>query len=217
MYVPNLFVEDDPAELAALMRAASFATLITSSPDGPAGAPTATHLPLLFDDAETTPGNPHGRLLGHVAAANGHHAAFDGEREALAVFSGPHAYISPSWYETPNMVPTWNYAAVHAYGRPRVIADPDDVMALLARLTGTYESDATGNWRLDDQDQTIMRGMIKGIVAFEMPIERIEGKWKMSQNRKPNDAKAAAKGLRALGGPDTAAVADEMERRLRGG
>jgi len=212
MYVPTAFAEDDPNELAALMRAASFATLITSSPDA-TGAPQATHLPLLLD----VEGGAPARLLGHVAAANGHHQAFDGTREALAIFSGPHAYISPNWYETPNMVPTWNYAAVHAYGRPRVIEDADAVMALLARLSETYESEATGNWRLGAQDQQIMRGMLKGIVAFEMPIERIEGKWKMSQNRKPADALAAAEGLRDLGGPDADVVAGEMEKRVRGG
>ncbi len=206
MYVPNTFAEDNPAELAALMRSASFATLVTTSD----GCPVATHLPLVLDDD----GNGPGRLLGHVARANDHWKAFDGDTQALAVFAGPHAYISPSWYESPNMVPTWNYAAVHAYGRPSVIEDTDAVLALLSRLVGTYESDATGNWSMANSDLDIMRGMTKGIVAFEMPIERIEGKWKMSQNRKPEDARGAVKGLRRLGSPDAAAVADIMEARL---
>lgn len=206
MYVPTVFAEDDPATLVGLMRGASFATLITSS----GGAPTATHLPLLLDEAEASAG----RLLGHVARANDHWRDFDGATEALAIFQGPHAYISPSWYESENMVPTWNYAAVHAYGRPRVIEDPDAVLAVLARLVATYESDATGNWSMAKGDAEIMRGMTKGIVAFEMPIERVEGKWKMSQNRKPEDARGAIAGLRRLGDPEAAAVAADMEARM---
>jgi transcriptional regulator len=206
MYVPNTFAEADPAEIAALMRATSFAALATSVD----GCPVATHLPLLLDD---TGGRP-GKLLGHVARANDHWKSFDGETEALAVFSGPHAYISPSWYESANMVPTWNYAAVHAYGRPQVIEDTDAVLELLAQLVGTYESDATGNWSMAKSDPALMRGMTKGVVAFEMPIERIEAKWKMSQNRKREDAAGAIAGLRKLGGADNDAVAAAMEQRL---
>jgi transcriptional regulator len=206
MYVPTIFAEDDPAELTSLMRAASFAALVTTVD----GRPAATHLPLVLDQDSGTPG----RLLGHVARANDHWKSFDGTNEALAIFSGPHAYISPSWYESANMVPTWNYAAVHVYGRPRVIEDTDAVLALLARLVGTYESDATGNWSMDKSDSEIMRGMTKGIVAFEMPIERMEGKWKMSQNRKPVDARGAIEGLRGLGDAEAIAVAEIMEARI---
>lgn len=206
MYVPAIFAEDDPAELASLMRAASFAALVTTVD----GRPAATHLPLVLDQDSGAPG----RLLGHVARANDHWKSFDGTNEALAIFAGPHAYISPSWYESANMVPTWNYAAVHVYGRPRIIEDTDAVLALLARLVRTYELDATGNWSMDKSDPEIMRGMTKGIVAFEMPIERMEGKWKMSQNRKPVDAKGAIEGLRGLGGAEAKTVAEIMEARI---
>ncbi len=206
MYVPKSFAEEDRQTLHGLIRQASFAALVTAA----GGAPEATHLPLVLD----TEAGEHGRLLGHVARANGHWRTFDGDTEALCIFSGPHAYISPNWYASDNMVPTWNYAAVHAYGRPRVIDEPQKVIAVLERLAADNESAATGNWTLDRMDERIMRGMLKGIVAFEMPIERMQGKFKMSQNRKPEDVRGAIDGLRGLVDATAAAVAAEMEKRL---
>jgi len=125
MYVPKHFAETDPATLVAFMRRHGFAMLYTAGPDGP----TASHLPLLIEEeaGEAEPGTV--RVAGHVARANGHWRAFDGETEALSVFWGPHAYISPGWYANPNLVPTWNYATVHAYGRPTVVEDADRCLA----------------------------------------------------------------------------------------
>lgn len=215
MYVPKPFSEDDPETLRGLISSAAFATLLTSRD----GVPLASHVPLVLDGGDAgsegqTDMPTRGRLLGHLARANDHWRDFDGTAEALAIFHGPHAYISPNWYESPDMVPTWNYAAVHAYGRPRIIDDAEAALAVLARLTATFESDATGNWSMDAMQPGLASGMLKGIVAFEMPVERLEGKWKMSQNRKPEDAKGAIAGLRALGDPEANAVADAMQARL---
>jgi transcriptional regulator len=206
MYIPKNFAEDDPEILAGLMQDASFATLLTSRD----GVPLGSHIPLHLDQSEGQPG----RLLGHLARANDHWRDFDGETEALAIFHGPHAYISPNWYETPNMVPTWNYAAVHAYGTPRIIENAEQTLGILNQLVEANESEATGNWSMQTPDADILRGMLKGIVAFEMPINRLEGKWKMSQNRKPQDARGAAEGLRQAGNPEAQAVASAMEARI---
>jgi len=125
MYLPKPFREDDPARLHALIRAHGFATLISERD----GEPFASHLPLLLD-AER---GPRGTLLGHMARANPQWRSFDQGRAALAIFHGPHCYVSPSWYANAPAVPTWNYAAVHAYGRPRVLEDGGEVRALLGR------------------------------------------------------------------------------------
>ncbi len=205
MYIPEAFAETEPTVLHELIRRFSFASLVTTAD----GAPFASHLPLSLDIHD----GPE-RLLGHLARANPHWQAFDGKTEAVAIFQGPHAYVSPNWYESSNMVPTWNYAAVHAYGRPRIIDDTAQVIATLDRLVGENETTETGNWRLDRLDEKLVEGMLKGIVVFEMPIERLEGKFKMSQNRKPEDTKAAAAGLAATGDPVAAEVAKIMNARL---
>jgi transcriptional regulator len=173
MYVPAHFREDDPATLAKLMAAHSFALLVTVDADG---LPFATHQPLLYERE----GAPHGRLLGHIARANPQWQHFAGGKTALAIFQGPHAYVSPRWYQVRPAVPTWNYAAVHAYGAPRVIEDQKQVRALLERLARTYEAGAAKPWSLSEEPENFLDGMQRGIVAFEIPVERLEGKWKMS-------------------------------------
>jgi transcriptional regulator len=211
MYVPKQYEETDPHVLHDFMRRESFALLVTA----PDGVPVATHIPLYLDAENDGDGN--GRFLGHVARANPQWQDFDGERQALAMFWGPHAYISPNWYVSDNLVPTWNYATVHAYGTPRVIDDVNETIAVLRRLTGAYESDATGNWTLDDMDDAVLTGMTQGIVAFEMPIARLQGKFKMNQMKKPEDAASSAAGLRGLGDAMGDIVAAEMEARLKAG
>jgi len=207
MYIPKQYEETDVQVLHNLMRRESFALLVTA----PDGIPVATHIPLHLD----TDGDGNGRLLGHVARANPQWQDFDGERQALAMFWGPHAYISPNWYVSENLVPTWNYATVHAYGAPSVIEGTDEAIAVLRRLTDTYENDVTGNWSVDDLDEGVLTGMTKGIVAFEMPIERLQGKFKMNQRKKPEDAASSAAGLRGMGDAMGDIVAAEMEARLK--
>jgi len=203
MYRPPHFDVTDIDALHRHMREQSFALMITTAD----GAPVASHVPLLLD---TDAGGP-GRLLGHVAKANPQWLAFDGETDALALFWGPHAYVSPTWYVSETMVPTWNYVTVHAYGRPRVLSDPADARDVLARLTGSYESAATGPWRMDSLPDEYVEKQLKGIVAFEMPIARLEGKFKLSQNRSDADRQGAIDGLEATGGADAEALARLMK------
>ncbi len=171
---PRHFDIDDASTNSAFMRTQSFALLVTNID----GVPFASHIPLLLED-----GGEHGRLIGHLSKANSQWQGFDGETKALAVFWGPHAYISPNWYASERMVPTWNYVTVHAYGKPAVIDDPDAIRQGQADMVDYYESDATGNWSMDDMDEDYQKNMLKGIVAFEMPIDRLEGKFKLNQKK----------------------------------
>jgi len=201
MYVPPLFAEAGPETLAGLMRRHAFALLTTVDADG---APFVSHLPLLYD-AE---GGPHGTLTGHMAKANPQWQHFAEGRPVLAVFRGPHAYVSPSWYGQQPSVPTWNYAAVHAYGRPVLVEDAEAKAALLRRMVDTYEAGFETPWRMDLPAE-YQAGMLKGIVAFRMPVDRLLGKLKLSQNRQPDDRARVEAALAAQGG-EPAEVAAEM-------
>jgi len=189
MYIPRHFANDDRAALAAVIRDYAFGLLITCDD----GRPFATHIPFVFD----AQAGPNGTLLAHVARTNPHWRGFDGTREALAVFQGPHAYVSPSWYETENAVPTWNYVAVHAYGRPRAIEGKEQTLKVLRRLVAQHETPATGPWSMDGLPADYLDMMVKGIVAFEMPVDRLEGKFKLSQNKSEADRQGVVRGLRA--------------------
>jgi len=192
----------DPRWCHDLIRRESFATLITIDREG---APFATHLPVLL---EPTRGRL-GTLLAHVARPNPQWRQF-GPGPALVVFQGPHAYVSPAWYEVHPSVPTWNYVAVHAYGVPVVIEDEARIRALLERLTDTYEAGRPVPWRLDGLADDYLRGMIRGIVAFEIPIDRLEGKAKLSQNRDLADRERVRVALEELGNPLSAGIATLM-------
>ena len=204
MYRPRHFDVDDAAVLHRFMREQSFALLVTA----PKGVPTASHIPLFLD----TDGDGPDRLLGHVAKANTQWRDFDGETEAMAMFWGPHAYVSPSWYQSEKMVPTWNYVTVHAYGKPKVLPEPKDARDVLARLIDAYESDATGNWSMDRLEKTYAEKMVNGIVAFEMPIGRLEGKFKLNQKSSATDREGAIRGLRQTGDAEAEEVARLMEK-----
>jgi transcriptional regulator len=184
MYIPKDFVLTDPAEIRAVLRDHAFAVLVTAV-DG--AQPQATHLPVIYDAAA----GPKGTLTAHMARANPHWRDLERLREAggeaMVIFQGAHAYVSPRWYKTGPAVPTWNYVAVHAYGSPRLIEDAARVRDVLSELSGTYESGAADPWRLDTQDDTYIQAMMRGIVAFEIPIARLEAKAKLSQNRSVED------------------------------
>ena len=201
MYRPRHYAIDDKAVLIDFMREQSFALLVMNVD----GIPFASHIPLLLDD-----GGEHGRLKGHLSKANPQWQAFDGETEALVVFWGPHAYISPNWYESEKVVPTWNYVTVHAYGKPAVIDDPGAILQGQADMVDYYESDATGNWSIDDMDEDYRTNMLKGIVAFEMPINRLEGKFKLNQKNSVADSECVIKGLNATGDAEAIEVARLM-------
>ena len=208
MYVPPHFREDQVPVLHDFIRAAPLATLVSSTPAGL----FASHLPLLINPEPA----PFGTLSGHLARANPHWKEAAPGVEALAVFTGPGAYITPAWYatkqETGKVVPTWNYAAVHAYGTLRFFEDEASLLKLVTRLTETHEAKRAEPWAVSDAPPDFVRGMLRAIVGFELTVTRLEGKWKMSQNRPPADVPRVVEGLRHAGEAAVAAVVAERNR-----
>lgn len=174
MYVPEIFAVEDRETLYDVIRDNGFGLLVGQVD----GGPFATHLPFLLDGDV---------LVAHMARANPHWRAFADGGEVLCVFQGPHAYVSPSWYTVENAVPTWNYAAVHVYGTPQIVEDPQEAYADQEKLVAYYETGFEEPWRLADRDRDFVDGMIRAIVNFRIPIDRIEGKFKLSQNRPDQD------------------------------
>lgn len=187
MYLPAHFEQTDPEALAGLIRAHPLALLASLGADGL----TADHLPLEYDPAA-------GLLRGHVARANPLWRQADG-RPVLAVFRGPEAYVSPSWYpgkaEHHKVVPTWNYAVVHAHGTLRAVADAPWLRALVARLTDHHEAGRAVPWSVDDAPPDYVEQMLRAIVGIEIAVTRLQGKWKTSQNRSAADRAGVAAGL----------------------
>ena len=202
MYIPPLFKEDRIDVLHAAIRAAGLATLVTLREDGL----IASHVPMLLD-AEPA---PYGTLLGHVARPNAQARGAVPGVQALAIFHGPDAYITPSWYATKRatgkVVPTWNYVAIHAYGPVEFFDDRERLRAVVTRLTERFETPRAEPWAVSDAPADFIDGMLKGIVGFAMPIARLEGKWKMSQNRPPADRAGVVAGLESDARDDVAAL-----------
>jgi transcriptional regulator len=201
MYSPAHFKIEDRAELLAFMRRHSFATIVTH--DG--AVPHATHMPVLMREKEGT----HGTLVTHMARANPQWRHFADGREVLVMFTGPHAYVSPAWYATQPAVPTWNYTAVHAYGRPRIVDDPARFTAMLNELVEFYESPREDRW------PGVMPGefrdrLMAGIVGIEIEVTRIEGKFKLSQNRSDEDRAGVITALSASADQTDREVAELM-------
>jgi transcriptional regulator len=205
MYVPKHFEVADPAWCHALIEAESFGTVVGTDE---AGVPFATHLPFLLDAGRGRLGT----LLGHVARANPQWRYFAPGRPLLAIFQGAHAYVSPGWYEVHPSVPTWNYVAVHAYGVPALVEDAPRVTALLARLVATHEDGRPEPWRFASLSEEYVAGMLRGIVAFEIPIDRLEGKAKLSQNRGAADRARVRAALEAASDPLGRGVAARMDK-----
>lgn len=201
MYIPKFNAVTDLAILHDLMRRFSFATLVTTHE----GAPFATHLPFMLDPGA----GANGTLIAHMARGNAQWRDFDSASEALTIFQGAHAYISPSWYEEPVSVPTWNYAVVHAYGVPRVIEDEARVRAILRELVDLHESNFAEPWPMALPEEYLHK-MIAAIVAFEIPIARLEGKLKLSQNRSQEDQRRVIEQLSASPDVNAQAVAAMM-------
>lgn len=203
MYNPPHFREDRVAVLHDLIREHGFATLVTLGPEGL----TADHIPMEVDSAA----GPFGTLVGHVSRANPVWRRPSGDTEALVVFQGSQSYVSPAWYETKQetgkVVPTWNYVVVHAHGPIRAIEDRVWLRAFVERLTNRYEASRAEPWRVSDAPEDFVEGLLKGIVGIEIPITRIEGKWKVSQNRPAADRSGVAAALRGIGEPGPAAMA----------
>ena len=197
MYVPKQFAIEDLGAAHEVMRQNSFATLVTNGASGLA----ATHLPILLDASR----GEYGTLRAHVARANPQWRAFGASSEALAIFAGQHGYISPAWYEPGPAVPTWDYVAVHAYGRPCVIDEREAVHAFLRELTATYEAGAAAPWSVENQDPEYIEKLALAVVCFEIRIERIEAKAKLGQNR-PADQRRVAEALDGLGAVELAGM-----------
>ena len=209
MYIPKHFALDDADAVAGLIADHSLGTLIMAVD----GAPEAAHVPFVFDREA----GDRGTLRAHVARTNPLWRVMDGHALALVVFVGPDAYVSPDWYETEHQVPTWNYVAVHAYGRPRVINDAG-LVRLLDALSAASEARLLPKrpWTTGTLADTVFAKMRRAIVGFEIPIERLEAKGKLSQNKRPADRERVALELRRLGGPHREAVAAWIERESGG-
>ncbi|HKW80990.1 MAG TPA: FMN-binding negative transcriptional regulator [Casimicrobiaceae bacterium] len=202
LYIPPSFASDDRAVLARLVGEHPFATLISTG----AGEPRVSHLPLLHvADPE-----PHGALIGHMARANPHWRHFADGR-TLAIFHGPHAYVSPSWYAAPaTQVPTWNYAVAHVHGHADLV-DRDATLTTLQAMIDRFEGGRREPWRLQLEGARL-DAMVGAIVAFRIAIERVDVKLKLSQNKDPEDVKRVARALRGEDFADADATAAWMER-----
>jgi transcriptional regulator len=176
MYIPEHFRVRHHEDAIAFLRANPFAILISTTDDGP----FATHLPLFVHEAEEKL-----TLRGHVAKANPHWRYLEQQPECLTIFHGAHSYISPSNYTTRESVPTWNYAAVHVYGNARVFSSPEDLLSMLHELMGTFEPAYASQWA--SLDEAYRERMLRQIVGFEIEVTKLEGKFKLSQNRTRDD------------------------------
>jgi transcriptional regulator len=186
MYIPPAFAEDRPDELREIMVAASLPVLVSVG----AGGLVATHLPLTLDGD---------RLIGHFAKANAHWKGFDPAVESVAIFVAVDGYVSPSWYatkgETGKVVPTWNYEAVHAYGRLEILEAAADILPIVTKLTARYEERRAKPWAVSDAPDEYIAAQLKGIVGVVLHISRLEGKRKLSQNKSAADVHGVMAGL----------------------
>ncbi|MEO7243380.1 MAG: FMN-binding negative transcriptional regulator [Variovorax sp.] len=203
MYIPKDNAETDPCVLRALIAAHPLGSWVTHSECGL----DANHIPFMLD-AER---GEHGTLVGHVARANPVWRALGTSPESLVIFQGVQRYITPSWYPSKQahgkVVPTWNYAVVHAYGTPQAIEDREWLRALTRRLTDLHESTRAVPWKVDDAPADFIDQMLDAIVGIEIPITRLVGKWKVSQNRPEADRLGVVAGLGENGDDESAAMA----------
>jgi transcriptional regulator len=207
MYTPKAFEVKDLALLQAAMKASELATLVTATTSGL----VATHLPLMLDETR----GPYGTLIGHVSRANLQWKESDPKVEAVVIFLGPETYVTPNWYpakqETGRVVPTWNYAAIHAYGHPTFFEDTERLRVVVTELTKKHEASFPAPWQVSDAPAVYIDSQLKAIVGVELPILRLEGKQKFNQNRPAEDRAGVVSGLRALGEERKTKVAEFME------
>ncbi|QMV63596.1 FMN-binding negative transcriptional regulator [Pseudomonas berkeleyensis] len=197
MYCPAAFRQDDLPTLHQQIRGSGLALLSTAGSQGL----QASHLPLLLEAGE----GEFGTLYGHFARANGHWRDLAEGAEALVVFSGPDAYVHPGWYlakaEHGKVVPTWNYIAVHAWGQAEVFDEPERLLQLVSRLSDQHERSQARSWSVSDAPGEYIDAMLRAIVGFALPIRRLEGKWKLGQNRSSADQHGVRAGLAASVNP----------------
>lgn len=205
MYLPEHFREENGERIAALLRAYPFALMITVRE----GLPQVSHLPLVYE----TDASGKSWLYGHFARANPQWQDLGSGAQALAVFNGPHAYVSPGWYERPG-VPTWNYAAIHVRGRVEVLEDKSELSALVGRMSETFEADENP-WRWVEHAERFDK-MLEHIVGFRMAIEELEAKFKLGQNRAEADQRNVCERLGASADTEAQALAQLMSESLSG-
>lgn len=210
MYLPAHFREERIDVLREHILRYPFAVLVTNGASGL----IASHIPLLYDPE---PG-PYGTLRGHLSRANPQWQDYQAETEALAIFQGPHSYVSPNWYpstqQTGRVVPTWNYAVVHAYGRMATYTDEERLRAHVTALTAVHEAGFDTPWKPVDAPANFIEGMLKGIVGVEMAITRLEGKWKVNQNRTLEDRAGVAEALEDRSDDESRGVAALIRERI---
>lgn len=217
VYNPRSFRVEDLGTLHQLIRDFSFGLLFSQDASGP----VASHLPFMIDASR----GPNGTLVAHMARANPQWKAWTDDTQVLAVFQGPHAYVSPAWYEDQATVPTWNYATVHAIGRPRLIHEPERLRPMVEELIRLHEStpvpgtsgpprDADGRAWDESQKEAEMAADLQAITGFEIPIDRLEGKFKFNQNRSRADQTGVADALSDSDDPGLQAVAAIMRANL---
>ncbi|MFY9643943.1 MAG: FMN-binding negative transcriptional regulator [Terriglobales bacterium] len=202
MYIPSANEEHRVPVMRSLVAAHPLATLVTLGASGL----IATHLPMVMEDD----GSEFGVLQGHIARANTQWKDLVSSMDALAIFAGHQHYITPNWYpgkfEHGKEVPTWNYAVVHAYGPLKMIDDEHWLMNFLHRLTDIHEASSPEPWKVSDAPQEFIHSTLNGIVGLELPIRRLEGKWKVSQNRTESEQKGVIAGLKKLNTPESLAM-----------
>ena len=211
MYDVEAFREERVEVMHALIKAHPLATLVTQMTTGAQGL-EANHIPLLIDPEPS----PFGTLRGHVARANPVWRTFNADVDVLAVFQGPQGYITPSWYprkaQHGKVVPTWNYAMVHAHGPLKIIDEAEWLRKLVTRLTESQESLRAMPWHVTDAPPDYIDTMLKAIVGIEIPLRRLQGKWKMSQNRLPQDRDGVIAGLEECSDEASRAMLDALSR-----
>jgi len=210
LHTPEAFLESELAKLHDHISACGLATLVTTGAEGP----LISHVPLILNREPA----PYGELIGHLARANAQSRLSDPEQPAVAVFMGPDAYVSPSWYpskkENPRVVPTWNYVAVHARGRLEVFEDAERLKAAVTRLTEHHEARFAQPWQVADAPADFLARMLSGIVGIRLVIEQIVGKTKLSQNRYGSDQQGVIAALSASDRPAAREVAELMRASM---
>lgn len=205
MYTPFSFVENDLSILHSCIEGNSFATLVTIDDSGP----VVSHLPLLLDRADGS----NGTLIGHMAKANPQWRDIT-NGDALAVFHGPHAYISPSWYREKNVVPTWNYVAVHAKGKVKLVEDQAELLDIVRRYVNFYEASMAEPWQMGSAEPEFIEKLLDAIVGFTIEISSIEGKWKLNQNHSEVRRQNVIDGLKTRPDEGAARIAALMQATI---
>ena len=204
MYLPRHYAVTDRQQLHDFIKGNGFGILFSGN--GP--EPVASHLPFILDESA----GKQGTLLSHMAGANRQWRHADGQ-QVLTVFQGPHTYVSPTWYEDPETVPTWNYVAVHVYGILKVVQDQERLQSILARITDYYEASLPQPWQAEFTSEYAQQ-MVKRIVVFGIEIEKMQGKWKLNQNHPEERRRRVVDVLKTMPGDNSRGIATLMEPGL---